>query len=66
MNDVALITLHGMGKVGWDYRRALDATRLRRFLLFGFGDAAVLEYRAHQLRHDTQYRQVQRINCASG
>ncbi|WP_299594199.1 hypothetical protein [uncultured Microbulbifer sp.] len=105
MKDVALITLHGMGKVDWHYHselenrlrndlgadwervsfkvvnyayflqqpqnilwermlrdtdNELDATRLRKFLLFGFGDAAALEYSARQAGPNTKYLQVQR------
>ena len=105
MKDVALITLHGMGKVDWEYHRELenwlrddlsaawdrvsfkvvhyayflqqpqdllwermlrdtdnelDSTRLRKFLLFGFGDAAALEYSARQPGPNTKYLQVQR------
>ena len=105
MKDVALITLHGMGQVDWNYHRGLelglqqrlgsawdrvafkvvhygkflqdpqdslwanmlrdtanelDATRLRKFMLFGFGDAGSLEYSAHQSGSDTKYMLVQK------
>jgi hypothetical protein len=102
MKDVALITLHGMGKVkdeyyadledglknwlGGDWSRVsfhkvqyapilqtpkdklwkaiksependIDATKLRQFFLYGFGDAGSLEYSAH--RDDKKYVEVQ-------
>lgn len=103
MKDIALITLHGMGKVNEDYyvplekglkgwlgkdwsriafqnvqyapilqtpeddlwramvadpENDLDATRLRQFFLYGFGDAGSLEHSAH--RNDGKYLDVQR------
>lgn len=103
MRDVALITLHGMGKVkesyysdledglkkamGNDWVRVsfqnvqyapilqepqtklwrdmvsaatndLDATKLRQFFLFGFGDAGSLEYSAYH--NQEKYLEVQR------
>ncbi len=102
MADVALITLHGMGKVKKDYyedllnglrkrlgddfervsflpvqyapllqapqrnlwdrmeaveENDLDATKLRQFFLYGFGDAGSLEHSAH--RDGMKYRAVQ-------
>lgn len=105
MKRVALITLHGMGQVDWNYHHALeqglqqrlgpdwdrvafkvvhyakflqdpqdilwadmlrdtanelDATRLRKFMLFGFGDAGSLEYSAHQSGNNTKYMLVQK------
>lgn len=103
MKEIALITLHGMGKVKPDYAddlvqrlrqrlgpkwagvsvqhvqyapilqapqdqlwsamtaapgNKLDATALRQFLLFGFGDAGSLEHSAHTDK--VQYLAVQR------
>ena len=102
MKDIALITIHGMGKekpnyyfdlehalkrrMGSDWSRVsfkkvqyagllqkpqdalwrkmvrsddndLDATKLRKFFLFGFGDAATLEYSAQ--RNKKKYIEVQ-------
>jgi len=103
LKDVALITLHGMGKIkpsyfseledglkkqlGNDWTRIsfqnvqyapilqkpqnqlwkdiiatpendIDATKLRQFFLFGFGDAASLEYSAHSDK--VKYLEVQK------
>lgn len=103
MKDIALITLHGMGKekpyyfsdledelkkrLGSDWTKVsfqnvqyaqilqapqdqlwrdiktnpendIDATKLRQFFLYGFGDAGSLEYSAHN--NQTKYIEVQK------
>ena len=107
MKDVALITLHGMGKVKPNYfsdledelrnqignewtrvsfqnvqfapalqkpqntlwremiteqENDLDATKLRQFLLYGFGDAGSLEYSAHtnQVKYIGVQKEIQK------